>query len=340
MVASLSNASGGIAVASIRDSEGVHELEFELEDEFEDELEGEGAGEEEGIFGTIGSALSGLLGEGEGESHEAHEHEFEEELEGVGHEFEEEGAHESHEMHEFEDESSELFFGRIGRALRRVARVAAPMVLRAVGGPLGGVLSNVAGQVLREDEMEFELESEYESGHEFEYESHEAGGHEYEAALSAQLSEAEATAEMMAAVAAQASSEAEAEAMIGAATIYTLSPRERRQLRRVLAHMVRGSAILTRVLRRSRATRPGVRAVPMIVHSTARTLTRGAVSGRPITRRTAGRVMAMHTRRVLGNPHVCRRVIRRNAYATRRAGRQVVGGYSGGAYRPGRRVRY
>jgi hypothetical protein len=325
-------------VASIRDSEGVHELEdeFEFEDEFEDELEDEGAGEEEGIFGTIGSALSGLLGEEEYETHEAHEHEFEDEFEGAGQEFEDESVHEAH---EFEDESSELFFGRIGRALRRVARIAAPMVLRAVGGPLGGVLSNVAGQVLREDELEFESTQEYEAGHELEYESHESG-HEYETALSAQLSEAEATAEMMAAVAAQASSEAEAEAMIGAATIYTLSPRERRQLRRVLAHMVRGSAILTRMLRRSRMTRPGVRAVPLIVHSTARTLTRGAVDGRPITRRTAGRVMAMHTRRVLGNPHVCRRVIRRNAYATRLANRRVVGGFSGGAYRPRRRVRY
>ena len=73
----------------------------------------------------------------------------------------------------------------------------------------------------------------------------------------------------------------------------------------MLAHLVRGSAILTKLLRRRRSTRPAVRAVPAIVHSTARTLVRRSAAGQPITRRAAGRAMATHTRRVLGNPRVC-----------------------------------
>ena len=122
----------------------------------------------------------------------------------------------------------------------------------------------------------------------------------------------------MAAIASGASTEAEAEAMIGAATVGTLSPSERRQLRRVLAHLVRGSAILTRLLRRRRITRPAVRTVPLIVHQTAKTLSRRAASGQPVTRQQAARVMAKHTRRVLSSPRICTKAIHRNAVVARR----------------------
>jgi hypothetical protein len=121
--------------------------------------------------------------------------------------------------------------------------------------------------------------------------------------------------------------------MIGAATINTLSPYERRELERVLAHLVRGSAILTKLLRRRRSTRPAVRAVPAIVHSTAKTLVRRSASGRPVTRRAAGRAMATHTRRVLGNPRVCSHAIHRNHRASRTIQRRA--GIPTRRYRPG-----
>ena len=243
-------------VATIRDSELSHE--------YEDELEEEGLGEEEwedeGIFGTIAQGLGSLLGEGEEEWEEEDEvpaHEYEEEH-GFGeagfgeHGFGEHGfgEHGFGEAGFGEMESGEYFFKGLGRILKRVARVAAPMVLSAVGGPLGGVLGKVATSALGEGELEDEMGAhEYEDELEFE---DEAGMHEYEAVLSAPMGEAEAFAELMAAVASGAQTEAEAEAMIGAATITALSPRERRELRRVLAHLVRGSAILTRLLRRRR----------------------------------------------------------------------------------------
>jgi hypothetical protein len=219
-------------------------------------------------------------------------------------------------MHELgELESGEAFFGGLKKLIKRaapmlgrIAKIAAPMVARAVGGPLGGVLSQAVG--LGEGELEHE--------HEFEFEFEGELEHEHEAILEAEVHESGAHAELMASVAAGAATEAEAEAMIGAATVATLTPRQRRQLRRVLAHLVRGSAILTRMLRQQRVTRPAVRTVPFIVNSTARTLSRAAAQGQPITRRTAGRVMAAHTRRVIARPSTCARVIQRNVRVARR----------------------
>jgi hypothetical protein len=277
---------------------GLHEFEHGEMHEFE---HGE-AGLHEYEHGEGG------LHEDEFEHGEAGLHEFEH---GEIHEFE----HGEAGLHEYEFEHGEHFFRGIRNFIRRaapmlkqIARVAVPMVTSAVGGPLGGMLGNVAQGVLGEGEYELEDEYEFED---------EASLHEYEAALAAPLTESQALAELMAAAAAEAYTESEAEAMIGAATVYALSARERREIRRVIAHLVRGTAILTRLLRRRRMTRPAVRAVPAIVHATANTLTRRAAAGQPVTRRIAGRVMAAHTRRVLSSPHVCGRALQRNVRATR-----------------------
>ena len=153
--------------------------ESELEQEFEQELhelhEGEGEGEAglegEGILGTIGNVLGGLLGEGEGEG------EFE-----LAGEFEGEGEDEF----EGEFESGEQFFGKIFKKvggfvrraapiLRRVAKIAAPMVASAIGGPFGGIIGKAATSFLEgEGELEAqELHELHELGelHEYERES-------------------------------------------------------------------------------------------------------------------------------------------------------------------------
>jgi len=136
------------------------------------------------------------------------------------------------------------------------------------------------------------------------------------------ITQQEALAEFMAAVASRAATEAEAEAMAGAAAATTLSAADRRTLHRVLPHLVRGTAVLTRVLRASRATRPAVRAVPTVVRRTARTLARRAAAGQPVTRRTAARAMAAQTRRVIGSPRACAAALQRNVRATRAVARQ------------------
>jgi hypothetical protein len=298
-------------MASLHESELELELEqalHEAESEGEGELELEGEGE--GFLGAIGNVLGGLLGESELEG----EGEFE--LEGEG-EFELEGEG------EFELENGEQFFGGIKRLikraapmLKRVARFAVPMVAKAIGGPFGGIVGNVAGQLLKEGELEFELEGEgeFEFEHEAAHEvAHEIAEHE--------LTEHEALAELMAAHASQEAHEGEAEAMAGAAATTVISPADRRALRMVLPHMVRGTAILTRILRRNRLTRPAVRAVPTIVRRSVNTLRRQAAAGRPITRKAAARATAMQVRRVLGNPTACAAAIARNVRTARAVAR-------------------
>jgi len=138
----------------------------------------------------------------------------------------------------------------------------------------------------------------------------------------------ELLAEVMAEAAAGAHLEAEAEAMTGAAVVTTLSAADRAALRRLIPHLVRGAAVLTRLLRRRRITRPAVRTVPLIVRQTARALRQRAASGAPVTRRTAGQVMGIVTRRVLSNPRTCALAIGRNVRASMssRQGRSPVAG--------------
>jgi hypothetical protein len=305
------------------------ELEQELEQELHELHEGEGESEVglegEGILGTIGSVLGGLLGEGEGESelHELHElHEFEGEGEG---EFESEL--------EGEFESGEQFFGlkkllrRAAPLLRRVAKVAAPMVAKAIGGPaVGNIVGKLAGTFLEgEGELQelheahemhelHEFEGEFESESEGESEiAHEIGQHE--------LTEHEMQAEIMAHEAAQEQHEFESEALSGAAAVTVISPADRRALRRILPHMVRGVTLLTRILRRRRITRPAVRVVPTIVRRSVQQLKRQAASGTPVTRKAVATTVASQVRKVLGNPKICAAAVTRNLRTNRIARR-------------------
>jgi hypothetical protein len=200
--------------------------------------------------------------------------------------------------------------------LKRIARVAAPIVGTAIGGPVGGFIGRAASTALREGEFEDEFEYEYED--EFE------GEMEEEAVIAAPLTSQQAIAEVMAQRAARTRSAAEAEAMVGAATVAALSPADRAALRRVLPHMVRGTAVLTRVLRKSKKTKPAVRAVPTIVKSAAKTLKKRAAAGKPVTPKAAARVMAKKTQRVLGNPRVCAAAMKRNVRASTAAKRPIA----------------
>jgi hypothetical protein len=271
---------------------GLHEDEMEFEDEAG--MEGEGL-------------LGGLLGEGEGED----EFEFEMEVEMEG-----------------EFESGEQFFGSVfkgikglvGRAapfLKRIAKFAAPMVGTAIGGPFGGMLGKLASNALGEGEDEYEL-------HEMEFEGEEEGEFEGESEsevaqeiMSHELAQHEALAEMMASSAAHEQHEGEAEAMIGAATITVLSPSDRRALGKLLPRLVRGAAILTRILRKDPRTKFAVRAVPTIVGRTVKQLKKRAAAGRPITRRAVAKAAATQVRKVLGSPKVCAAAITRNVKSSR-----------------------
>ena len=307
-------------MANINETEWEAELEGELETGLGSEFEHhEAAGEFEAEF-------------------EAHEgsHEYEWELE--SHEFES-GMHEM----EGEYETGEQFFGKIARGigrfvkraapiLKKVASIAAPMVGTAIGGPFGAIFGKVASSAQGESELEREYESEFEEhegSHELEYEleSHESGHHEAAHEIAHhEVTHHEALAEMMAEAAAHEQHEGEAEAMAGAAVMTVISPADRRALRRVLPHLVRGTAILTRVLRRRQITRPAVRAVPTIMRRTVKDLKRQAASGQPITRKAAGRAAATQIKKVLGNPNACAAAIKQNVRASRKMRARAVAG--------------
>ena len=297
------------------------ELELELEDEFhEGELEGEDeAGlEGEGWLGALGNIAGSLLGESEEELEAEFEFEEEGELEGedeAGLEGEGwlgalgniagsllgESEDELEAEDEFEDETEQFSFGSFFKKalpiLKNVAKVAAPIVGTAIGGPIGGKLGSMAAGALGEGEYEFEGEDEYEDESESEV-ANEIASHE--------LTNNEAVAEMMAEAASNEAHEGEAEAMAGASFVTVISPKDRRALRRILPHLTRGTAILTRILRRRRSTRVGVRAVPTIMRRTVKSLKRQAAKGMKITRRRAGRTAATAGATRARQPQGCR----------------------------------
>ncbi len=130
--------------------------------------------------------------------------------------------------------------------------------------------------------------------------------------------EVPALAEVMAAMAAETPSSAEADALVGAATVMVLTPRERRVLEQLVPQLVRATTVLSRLMRRRRVTRRAIRVIPTVVKATARPLAAAAVRGHPPTASVAGRVLTQQTRTVLTHPAVTRAVMRRNAAAVRR----------------------
>jgi hypothetical protein len=165
---------------------------------------------------------------------------------------------------------------------------------------LGKVASSALGEEEYEEEEEIEGEEEM---------AHEIASHE--------ATHNEALAEVMAEAASNEVHEGEAEAMVGAASVTVISPKDRRALRRILPYMVRGTAILTRILRKRRLTKPFVRTVPTIVRRTVKDLKRRAAAGKPVTRKAAARAVARQVRKVLGSPKACKAALRRSMKVSR-----------------------
>ena len=326
------------------------DLEEELETEFEEELETEGEGEWEQeeesflpVLGPIASAVGGLLGEEEVEGEGEWEGEWEEEVEGetedeaflgalggiartVGgllgggggdSELEEEAEGEVELEAEVElegelEEEAEEFFGRIGRVFKKIARnpifrtlvkTVGPIAATAIGGPAAGALARAATARL-EGELEEEVEAEFED------------------MATAPLTGGQALGEYMAAQAAATESEAEAEAFAGVAAFAALAPRDRRDLERMLPALLRGAAVVTRLLHGDRRSRQAVRLVPGIVDGAARTVLRRAAAGQPVGPVELGRALGAAATRALGSGSARQAVMRRHArglaYARRR----------------------
>ncbi len=255
------------------------ELESEFESEFEDEFENEYESEYEGE-----EFFGNMLGEGE----EEYESDYESEA-------------------FINPKKLRGLIQKLRPILKKIALPAARAVGTAIGGPaVGNTIGAIAGQMTQEGEYEYEFESEYELTSEFES--------EYEDEVAPQP---DALAEALAAIASQVQSEAEAEAYTGAIVIKII-PSKDASIRQIYPKLVKGAATLTRTLRKYSSTRPLVKTVPTIFARAGKTLARQAAQGKPVTTKTAARIVAGETRKVLGNPMTTAKAVVRSSRAAQR----------------------
>ncbi|MFG2106476.1 hypothetical protein [Micromonospora chersina] len=313
------------------ETEYESELEAEYESEWEDEWEEEGESEYEDEFedeseeffpglGGVVNAIGGLLGEEEGEWEDEGEEEAEDEaflgllgpiarvaggLLGGG-----DGEYESED--EAEAEAEEFFkklkgvFRKAAPFLKTLAKTAGPLVATAIGGPAAGAVARAVTSQL-EGEFEDEVEAEFEE------------------MASAPLAPSQTFAEYLAAQASATESEAEAEALGGAAAYAAINPGDRRELERLLPHLLRGAATITRMLYGNGSTRPAVRLVPGIADGTARTIARRIAAGEPVGPVELGQVMGAATTQALMPGTARQAVLRRHARGLARSRRRYHG---------------
>ncbi len=130
--------------------------------------------------------------------------------------------------------------------------------------------------------------------------------------------ESEALAEDLAAAAAAAPSDSDAQSLVGGITIHIIAPAPF-QVKSVAPIIIRRNARLVRVLRRSPKKRVLIRTIPTITRRTVATLARKVRKGKPVTARTAIRVLKKHTRRTLAS-----RRLRAIALARHRSRRRAL----------------
>ncbi len=278
------------------------ELVGEPEDEFEDEFLGELLPE---------STLSQGEFEDEFEFEDEYEDEDEYEVLGGG------SAGGALGQGEFEDEQF-LPLGALAAPLaqaaipmavdaaRSVAQSAVPAIGRMLGGFFGG-----SGK--RRRRRRREGESEYELA--------------YELAASvkspaAPMSRNEAMAQTMAAAAARTPSDHQAEALMGAATVMMMTPREQALLQSaipdLIPRLVQVNAVLTDIARRRKGTRAATTVeLSGITAPVVKTLAQRVEAGAPVSERTVDRVVQMQAKRALVKPAVARTAALRNQRGVR-----------------------
>ncbi|MBD2057530.1 hypothetical protein H6F88_16125 [Oculatella sp. FACHB-28] len=224
---------------------------------------------------------------------------------------------------EFEDEG-EYFFKKLGRGLKSLAKVAAPIAKRlapiaartlvgmipgvgAVAGPLAGKLTSA---LLKEGEMEAaQLEAQLFGTNEFEAE-----------VANTEIAHEAALTEVLAAQAAEAATEAEAEAAAAAALPITITIMGgQRALRPVTPILAQANGRLVKTLRQQgKVGKQLLRTVPAIQRRTVATLKAASRAGKPITGAMAVKAMAASAQQVLNNPRTVQRSITRNAVLRQR----------------------
>jgi hypothetical protein len=189
----------------------------------------------------------------------------------------------------------------VSKRMRRLApilRRLAPLAARAVAGAVPG--GAILGKLLREDEDGFDGFDGFDGE-----------------------SELDDLAEALLYEAARVSSDEEAASLAGGITITITGPAPL-AVKRVAPTLSRGTARLVRVLRRSPATRQLVPAAGAVAKATAKSLSKRAAAGKPVTPRVAARTMARQAKRTLAKPSRVAKAVVRNAVKRRRLDKAAI----------------
>lgn len=223
---------------------------------------------------------------------------------------------------EFESDLGELegdpFFGKIWNGVKKVAKVVAPLAKKfapqigtliggALGGPAGAAIGGKLGGVVKslEGEGEYEDEGEMEA-------QYEGDGMD------------EAIAESMATTGSRADPYT-AQSM-GSALTVTIASRAPGQVKQVLPVLAKAGGDVARALSASNDPRAKVlvKTLPTIQKRTIATLTAKARAGKPVTPRTAARVMTKHAVRTLNNPQTLAKALANNAVKKNKLDRAAI----------------
>ncbi|MDP5104203.1 MAG: hypothetical protein NWP98_09790 [Erythrobacter sp.] len=210
------------------------------------------------------------------------------------------------------------FFGKIWSGIKKVAKAAAPLAKRfapqigtliggALGGPAGAAIGSKLGGVVKS--LEGEGESESESEMEAQYEGDNMD---------------EAIAEAMA-TAGSKGDPSTAQAM-GSALTATIASRAPAQVRQMLPVLSKAGGDVARALARSNDPRARIliRALPTIQKRTIATLTAKCRAGKPVTPRTATRVMTKHAMRTLNSQPALAKALASNAVRKNQLDRTAI----------------
>lgn len=226
-------------------------------------------------------------------------------------------------------DESEAFFKKLRGVFKRIRKRFLPAALRVVGGAFGGPLGGMAARLLsRESEYEYELDGEFESDYEldgeFESDYELEGDFESDYELEPEDELELAMADVLANAASKVSSEAEAEAYVGAAAAKVLPKKAPISVKKMEPKIVKASAKLTRLMRKSSTTRPLVPAVPMIARLTGKSLAKQAARGKTITTPVAAKTMMAQTKKVLGNPGTCAKTVVKSTQRAKKVMRKAA----------------
>jgi len=194
----------------------------------------------------------------------------------------------------------------IGRVAKKHAGKIGTVVGGAFGGPAGAALGGkIGGFVKNLEDDEYEGDTEDEMNAMMPMSEHDIG-----------------IAEMMAAAASK-SKPSDAQALGGAITI-TITSRAPMAVKHVAPAMAAATGRIAKQMASNPSTRPLIRVLPSAMRDVAGTLAKKAKKGKPVTKRTAARVMIKQVKRTLKSPKKLTRALANNAIKKRKVNKAAI----------------